>query len=65
MRQELENLIIDWGSIPIAILICGSIAPEVRVPVKEALSKVYSGVKTVGEELRRLLYNDNSLLYCI
>jgi hypothetical protein len=64
MRPELERAVIEWSSVPIAILICGSVAPEVRIPVKEAVSEVYKGIKTAGRELRRLIYyNDNQLSY--
>lgn len=63
MKAELEKMIIEWSSIPLAIIICGSIAPNVREPLKEAMSKMYKGAKTAGKEIRRLLYGGNPLLY--
>lgn len=66
MKQELERTMIELSSIPIAILFCGSLNHEVRMPIKEAVSKVYYGIKTAGKELRRLFYyNDNKLLILI
>lgn len=61
--SELEKWI-ELSSIPIALLICGSVAPEVRKPIEAVISRAYENVKIVGNKVRRLLYNDSSPLYC-
>ncbi len=63
MKEGIEKRILEWSSIPLAMLICGSIAPEVRVPIEVLVSRGYEKLKFIGKEMGRLLYKDNSSLY--
>ena len=65
MKPELENKLIEISSYPIAFVMSGSVDYLIRMSVKEAVIKFYDGVKIVGRELRRLIYPNNSPLYCI
>jgi hypothetical protein len=44
MREDIENLIVHYSSIPIAILMCGSIMPEVMAPIQVTVSRIYNGI---------------------
>jgi hypothetical protein len=49
MKEDIENMIIQYSSMPISFLICGSIAPEIRMPIETAISKAY---KKLSPEIR-------------
>ena len=44
MKEDIENLIIHYSSIPIAILFCGSIMPEFMAPIQATVSRIYQGI---------------------
>ena len=44
MKEDIENLIVHYSSIPIALLFCGSVMPEVMAPIQTTVSRVYKGI---------------------
>jgi hypothetical protein len=55
--------VVETGSFIAAVVICGSVVPEVRMPIKAAMMEGYENLQTVGKELRKLFYNNKSPLY--
>ena len=53
--SEIEELLVQWSSIPIAIVLFGSVAPNVMMPVEAAISRGYEKLKTAREEIKDYL----------
>ncbi len=51
MKEDIEKIIIQYSSIPIAVLICGSLLPEFRAPIETAVSNFYKKINPKTEKV--------------
>jgi hypothetical protein len=44
---------------------CRKISPRIRAPIEETITRIYEEIISTKEGIGRLLYPNNSPLYCI
>ncbi|HTY43898.1 MAG TPA: hypothetical protein VMC80_01515 [Patescibacteria group bacterium] len=44
MKEDIGKLIVQWSSIPTAIILCGSVAPTTLVPIEKTIERMYKRI---------------------